>query len=1003
MLRSGRSLKGAGVDVKKIILIFLALCSFLLAQDKPLQNVKLKLQWKHQFEFAGFYAAKEKGYYKDNGLDVEILESDGKTNPIDELINGDVQFITYYGTFIADIQNGKPLIFVANYLKSSPLAFAVKPDIYTPEQFKGKTIEASKGELESPDIQDFFMINRIDQKDFKHIDNSIGIEGFADGKADIITIFTTNEPYTLRQKKIPFSIIDPKHFGATSLYEDNLVTSRHFASENPTIVEAFKRASNKGWRYAIEHKEEIVDLILKKYNTQNKTKAQLLFEADATETLMQPRIFPIGSINSDYVSRIEELYIKFGKANRYILPSKFIFDPYGTIEKSLDATELSQEEKDYLRDFGPIKMCVDPDWFPLEKINKKGEYEGMGADIVKLYEKFLGQTITLLPTNSWQQTLEFIKDKKCDIIPMASPIKSRTRYMNFTEPYAKFLNIVSTKKEIPYITDFSSIKNKPIGVVKGYAITELLKERYPGIHLVDVDNVWEGLQQVEDGKLFAFVDIVPTVAYAIRDKGFINLKISGDTDVNMPLSIAVRKDKPKLLSILQKAVQNIEQRERENILNKWTSTLFQKKADYTYIWIFSPLALGVILLLLWWAYKLKSLNKKITNTKEKLELTLDAAKLTLWSIDISSKTITFDERHWQMAGYQKMPNTLPLKEFEGYLHHDDTKSIEQAIERYVKGTDSHYGSIYRYRNHDNTYRWIQSYGQSAERNRYGNPLVIIGVNIDITEQKEVEENLMRAKDELHALNSTLNIRINTEVAKNKNKDRLLQITERQVMIGEMLNTLIARWKMPLSDIHSVGINLEQILASGDLFEAKPILEKQKMTILEKSAFLKGAIRQLSDFFKISAEKTAFDIQKSIEEILELFGFHDQDNNFKITVIDGENINALGAKNEFQQVILSIIKNRSHFFQQKDITKPEITIKIEKQENNIVVFIQDNAEGMNEEELAKLFEPYTDTQKSINELYASLHSSKLILENMGGNIMGINSSGGSTFIITLPAS
>lgn len=983
--------------MKKRILFLLLLPLFVFAQAQPLQEVKLRLQWKHQFEFAGFYAAKEKGYYKESGLDVKILESNGTIDAVQELLSGDVQFATDYGTFIADIQNGKPLLFVANYLKSSPIAFAVKPGIYSPEQFKGKTIEASKNELESPDIQDFFMINHINIKDMKVINNSVGIENLAKGKADIISIYTTNEPYLLRKRKIPFSIIDPKHYGATSLYDDNLITSVKFAAENPSAVEAFKRASGKGWKYALEHKEEIADLILQKYNTQNKTKEQLLFEAEATENLMQPRLFPIGSINPSYVSKMEELYIKLGIANRFILPSKFIFDPYRKIENGSSSINLTQDEKNYLKDFGPIKMCVDPDWYPLEKINKKGKYIGMGADIVRLYEQFLGQTIILVPTDSWDQTLTYIKERKCDIIPMASPLKSRTQYADFTKPYAKFLNVVSTKNDIPYITDFDAIKNKPIGIVKGYATKELLKERYPGINLVEVNNVQEGLQKVHNGKLFAFVDIVPTIAYAIRDKNFINLKISGDTGVNMPLSIAVRKDKPKLLTIFQKTVQHIEAKDKDNIFNQWTSVLVKDNTDYTYIWVSLSIATAIILLLLWWAYKLKSLNKKITTTKEKLELTLDTAKLTLWSINVPSMNIELDKRHWDMAGYKNMPKFMPIPEFESYLHNHDVYNIQQALKKHLKSQDKYYNTEYRFRNFDNTYTWIQSHGETVEKDKKGNPITIIGVNIDITKQKETENDLRYAKDELNALNSTLKMRINTEVAKNKNKDRLFQITERQVIISEMIDSLISKWKKPIASIRSIGDKLAQIIAAEDPSNTKHLLEQQKNTLIQESGRLEQAIHNLNDFFKISTQNTSFDIKNSIEEIIKLFDLKNANEGFQLTINDSEPIEATGIKNELQQVILSVLKNRTDAFKEKQIIHPQITISIEKQQSNAVIFIKDNGEGMDEEEFGKIFEPYAG---HTNELHKSLHSSRLLLEKMGGTIRGVNSSGGSTFIITL---
>ena len=72
------------------LLIFFT--TFLNANDK----VTLQLKWFHQFQFAGYYAAKEKGFYEEVGLDVEIKERDLKYNNIDEVINGNAQYGVHY-------------------------------------------------------------------------------------------------------------------------------------------------------------------------------------------------------------------------------------------------------------------------------------------------------------------------------------------------------------------------------------------------------------------------------------------------------------------------------------------------------------------------------------------------------------------------------------------------------------------------------------------------------------------------------------------------------------------------------------------------------------------------------------------------------------------------------------------------------------------------------------------------------------------------------------------
>ena len=107
---------------------------------KDLKKVTLQLQWKHQFEFAGFYIAKEKGYFKNIGLDVDLKEYDSSINIIEEVLNNeDMYGITYSNLFLEYLKN-KPLIFMANFFKQSPLVLVTQPNITFPSDLKNKKI-----------------------------------------------------------------------------------------------------------------------------------------------------------------------------------------------------------------------------------------------------------------------------------------------------------------------------------------------------------------------------------------------------------------------------------------------------------------------------------------------------------------------------------------------------------------------------------------------------------------------------------------------------------------------------------------------------------------------------------------------------------------------------------------------------------------------------------------------------------------------------------------------
>lgn len=246
---------------------------------------------------------------------------------------------------------------------------------------------------------------------------------------------------------------------------------------------------------------------------------------------------------------------------------------------------LSLKEINYLKDKKNILMCVDPNWMPLEKI-EKDKHIGMAADYIKVIEKLLNIPIILVKTKTWSQTIEFAKNRKCDIVSLLLPTKERAKYLDFPTAYLKIPLVIVTKMQEVYISEFSSL-TKEIGIVKGYAFKEVLKNKHPNLNFVDVNNVEEGLQKVKKGELFAFVDTVATTGYYIQKKYFGELKISGNFDETWQLGIGTRNDEPILKDIFNKTISKISIEEHQSILNKWVAVRYEAKVDYLLIfrWI----------------------------------------------------------------------------------------------------------------------------------------------------------------------------------------------------------------------------------------------------------------------------------------------------------------------------------------------------------------------------------------------------------------------------------
>ena len=120
--------------------------------------------------------------------------------------------------------------------------------------------------------------------------------------------------------------------------------------------------------------------------------------------------------------------------------------------------------------------------------------------------KQLNTKIDLINSSSWSESLELIKDKKCDILSLAMKTEDRSKYLDFTTAYLSFPFVIATLDRELFVENIEQILDKKIALVKGYAFTESLKQKYPNKEFIEVENVKEGLKLLSERKVFAFVD-----------------------------------------------------------------------------------------------------------------------------------------------------------------------------------------------------------------------------------------------------------------------------------------------------------------------------------------------------------------------------------------------------------------------------------------------------------------------------------------------------------------
>lgn len=294
-----------------ICFIILFFNSFALADsaDIKMEKVTLQLKWTHQFQFAGYYAAIDKGFYRDKGLDVNLLEAEKGVEPASSVVSGKAD----YGIATSDLllmrSKGYPVVALAPIFQHSALAFLATSEsgIESIHDLVGKKVmmEFHSDELNAYLEQEKVPVNRI-----KFVPHTFDVKDLLDKRVDAMSTYMTVEPFILRKAGVRFFSFSPRS-GGLDFYGDTLFTLQTEIDANPERVKAFVEASVRGWSYAMSHTEEIIDLITRVYDSKA-DREQLRFEAEAMQKLVLSDVVEVGYMNPGRWRYIAETYAKMG-------------------------------------------------------------------------------------------------------------------------------------------------------------------------------------------------------------------------------------------------------------------------------------------------------------------------------------------------------------------------------------------------------------------------------------------------------------------------------------------------------------------------------------------------------------------------------------------------------------------------------------------------------------------------------------------------------------------
>ncbi|AXX92386.1 PAS domain-containing sensor histidine kinase [Malaciobacter molluscorum LMG 25693] len=295
----------------------------------------------------------------------------------------------------------------------------------------------------------------------------------------------------------------------------------------------------------------------------------------------------------------------------------------------------------------------------------------------------------------------------------------------------------------------------------------------------------------------------------------------------------------------------------------------------------------------------------------------------------------------------------------------------------------------------------------------------IAIRYDVTQEVELKKDLEKKDKELKLLNKTLEMRVQEqtkqlkelnqnleqrveeEIEKNKQKQKILFWQSRMASLGQMLANIAHQWRQPLTELNLALFNMKKAAIKNEIEEISKYYKDSKEIIANMSQ----TIDDFSNFFNPNKEKKKFDLKIALEESLNISKKLIQKENIVIKK-DYIDVEVFGVSNEFSQVIINFLQNSAQAFNKNNVKNRLINIQIKKitQENNhfAQVLFLDNALGVNEKTLDKIFEPYFTTKHQSNGTGLGLFMSKMIIEkSLNGNILAQNFKNGLLFTINLP--
>ncbi len=413
--------------IKMKVLLFIAMLALpLIANEK----IRAQLNWKPQFEFAAFYMAKELGFYKEAGLDVELRHLDPE-HPVDiiaEIEHERVDIgVSYPSVIPLAIKSKKYMLLTYLFQNSSLIALSKK----APKSLDKSCLYLSKNEYDGPiDL----MMRKLGVKCRKPY-------SFKAFLADPNGVLTSTQFKNEKEREGIYKF-EPISYGY-DMYDDILFAKKEYYQKHKTALRKFALATLKGWRFALRRLDKAATIIHEKY-TPDLSVEKLKQQAKAIRAYSVLSLEKLGLFNPQRIRRICGIY----KENGTLVYDADIYDFIDPL--FIDSLPLDFKQRELIAN--TRILYSETSWPPFTMLDQEHKMHGLIEDYIELVRKRTGLDMRFVYQKSWSDVLRKIKEGELDMAMATGETQERKKYAVFSQPYKIYDFAIASKRKIYTLT-----------------------------------------------------------------------------------------------------------------------------------------------------------------------------------------------------------------------------------------------------------------------------------------------------------------------------------------------------------------------------------------------------------------------------------------------------------------------------------------------------------------------------------------------------------------------